>query len=91
MHYIQGDNRNQTVLFPATLEEYVTEDNPVRFLDVFVDKLDLKALGFQRSVLHHTGPPRITQPCWSNSIFMVHCIAPVPAAVWKEHAIAMLK
>ncbi len=57
VHYIQGDSRNQTTLFPATLDEYISKDNSVRFLDVFVDNLDLKALGFQRSVLSHTGRP----------------------------------
>lgn len=57
MHYIQGESRGQSTLFPATLDEYITEDNPVRFLDAFVDSLDLNDLGFQRMVLSHTGRP----------------------------------
>jgi transposase len=57
MHYIQGTSRAQTTLFPATLDEYIAEDNPVRFIDAFVDSLDLKALGFEHSVLSHTGRP----------------------------------
>ena len=48
MHYLQGSSRNQTTLFPTTLDEYITEDNAVRFIDAFVNSLDLKSLGFQR-------------------------------------------
>jgi hypothetical protein len=33
-------------LFPAVLDDYVGEDNPVRAVDVFVDGLDLDKLGF---------------------------------------------
>src|SRR6185369_17554123 len=44
---LQGSDRLQSHLLPATLEEYVGEDNPVRFLDAFVDKLDLRTAGFQ--------------------------------------------
>ena len=46
MSYIQGADRAQALLFPEVLDEYVTEDNPVRFLDAFVDSLDLGTLGF---------------------------------------------
>jgi transposase len=48
MSYIQGADREQALLFPEVLDEYVTKDNPVRFLDAFVDSLDLGTLGFQR-------------------------------------------
>ncbi len=45
--YIQGDNRYQSLLFPETLDEYISEDNPVRVIDVFVEELDLARLGFE--------------------------------------------
>ena len=32
MEYIRGVTRNQAVLFPETVEDYITEDNPVRFI-----------------------------------------------------------
>ena len=35
-HLLRGD-RGQSTLFPASLDDYVTEDNPVRAVDVFVD------------------------------------------------------
>jgi transposase len=47
MNCLQGSDRLQSHLLPPTLEEYVGADNPVRFLDAFVDKLDLQAAGFQ--------------------------------------------
>jgi transposase len=46
--FIEGESRNQSTLFPESLEDYVREDNPVRVIDVFVDELDLVELGFRR-------------------------------------------
>ena len=45
--FIEGENRTQATLFPEQLDEYVTEENPVRVIDVFVDELDLRSLGFK--------------------------------------------
>jgi len=44
--FVEGLDRGQSTLFPASLDDYVTEDNPVRAVDVFVDGLDLAKLGF---------------------------------------------
>ncbi len=55
MDYIQGTPREQKLLFPDVIDDYITEDNPVRFIDAFVDKLDLEELGFQKSLLSSTG------------------------------------
>lgn len=46
MTYIEGDHRDQELLLPESLEGYISEDNPVRFIDLFVDKLDLGECGF---------------------------------------------
>ena len=46
--FVEGIGRGQTSLFPAQLDDYVAEDNPVRAVDVFVDNLDLDKLGFVR-------------------------------------------
>jgi transposase len=46
--FVEGTDREQMTLFPARLEEYVGDDNPVRAVDVFVDNLDLDKLGFIR-------------------------------------------
>jgi len=55
--FIEGEDRNQSTLFPECLEDYVTEDNPVRGIDVFVDELDLGRLGFGRVEPKVTGRP----------------------------------
>lgn len=47
MKYIQGTNRSQTYLFPISLEASISADNEVRFIDVFVDSLDMGKLGFK--------------------------------------------
>ena len=55
--FIEGQDRSQSTLFPERLEDWVSEDNPVRVIDVFVDELDLGGLGFRRVVLEVTGRP----------------------------------
>lgn len=57
MDYIRGASRNQVILFPETVEDYITADNPVRFIDAFVASLDLAALGFTRASPAETGRP----------------------------------
>ena len=49
--HVAGETRDQSILFPDTLDEYVTEENPVRFIDAFVDSLDLERLGFKHAKL----------------------------------------
>jgi transposase len=44
--FVEGVDRGQITLFPALLDDYVSDDNPVRAVDVFVDELDLDKLGF---------------------------------------------
>lgn len=46
--FVEGIDRSQSSLFPAHLEDYVAEDNPVRAIDAFVEGLDLGKLGFGR-------------------------------------------
>ena len=46
MAHITGHDRSQTLLLPESLDDYVGPDNPVRFIDAFVDGLDLAAAGF---------------------------------------------
>ena len=42
MGHIQGANRHDVILLPERLDDYSAEDTPVRFLDAFVDELDLE-------------------------------------------------
>ena len=55
--HVNGTHRDQTVLFPDTIDQYVEKENPVRFIDAFVDSLNLEKLGFKHSILAETGRP----------------------------------
>ncbi len=57
MAHIEGADRNQITLFPESLEDYVTAENPVRVLDAFVANLNIQELGFQKAVPAETGRP----------------------------------
>src|SRR5881275_1363165 len=77
MHrFIDGEDRMQRALLPPSLEDYVGEENPVRVVEVFIDELDLAALGFSGMTPAATGRPalssldaaedlplRLSQPC----------------------------
>ena len=47
-HHIKGQGRNQVTLFPEALDDFVDAENPVRVIDVFVDRLNLSVLGFDK-------------------------------------------
>ena len=55
--FIEGENRSQSTLFPESLDDYIAQDNAVRVVDAFVNKLDLKQLGFDRAEPSATGRP----------------------------------
>ena len=55
--HVEGLNRDQTALFPDTLEGYVDKENPVRFIDAFVGSLNLEKLGFKHSIPAEVGRP----------------------------------
>jgi len=44
-------------VLPEAADDYVGVDNPVRFIDAFVDELDLSAAGFVRVAAKATGRP----------------------------------
>ena len=55
--FVQSDERTQDTLLPGRLEDYVSEDNPVRVVDAFVERLDLDQLGFAGMRPAATGRP----------------------------------
>jgi transposase len=57
MAHIPGHDRSQLLLLPEAIDDYVAADNPVRFIEAFVDGLDLAALGFIGTVPKATGRP----------------------------------
>lgn len=56
-HHIKGQGRHQVTLLPDVLDDFITEDNPVRVIDIFVDELQLGALGFEHVKAKQTGRP----------------------------------
>lgn len=57
MGYIEGTNRKQIILFPESVDDYIEEDNSLKFIEAFIENLDLKELGFLHSELKPTGRP----------------------------------
>jgi transposase len=57
MAHLAGHDRSQLLLLPEAVDDYVGADNPVRFLEAFVDELDLAGAGFARVVPKATGRP----------------------------------
>ena len=76
MAHITGNDRSQLLLLPDAVDDYVEPDNPICFIDAFVDSLDLEAAGFQRVRPNEMGRPgydpadllkllalRVSEPC----------------------------
>ena len=55
--FVEGIDRGQATLFPECLADWIDENNPVQVIDVFVDELDLAALGFEGVAPEVTGRP----------------------------------
>ncbi len=67
--FIEGEARTQVTLLPECLDDYVAEENPVRVVDVFVDELDLCALGFEG-----VDPAATGRPAYHPAILLKICI-----------------
>src|ERR1700681_1450227 len=57
MAHVTGQSRYQSTLFPEVLDEVVSDEDPVRVIDAFVDTLDLTALGFSKVEAEGMGRP----------------------------------
>ena len=55
--FISGEDRQQLAMFPERLDDCIFDDNPVRFIDLFIDELDLLKLGFDKVEPADTGRP----------------------------------
>lgn len=63
MAYIQAQDRYQLQM--SSLEDRIEKDNPVRFIDAFVDHLDLKQAGFEVTEVKTEG-----RPAFEPSVFL---------------------
>lgn len=57
MGYIRGEDRNQMILFPESIDDYISEDSVVRVIEAYVDQLDMEKLGFNRATSPTIGRP----------------------------------
>jgi transposase len=55
--FVEGEDRRQAYLLPESLDDYVSEDNPVRVVEVFIDELDLGRWGSRACQPAATGRP----------------------------------
>ena len=55
--FVEGLDRSQATFLPECLDDFVAGENAVRVVDVFVDELDLRQLGFERVDPKSTGRP----------------------------------
>lgn len=58
--FIEGEDRHQVTLLPECLDDFIDTDNTVRVVDVFIDELDLAALGFYGGKACCDGPPLVS-------------------------------
>ena len=63
--FVEGIDRGQTTLFPECLADWIDDDNPVRVIDAFVDKLELLGLGFDGVAREAT-----RRPCYHPSALL---------------------
>lgn len=57
MSYIKGEERNLTILFPESIDDYISDNNSVRVIDEYVEQLDMGGLGFNKAVCPSIGRP----------------------------------
>ncbi|MDD5013963.1 MAG: transposase [Atribacterota bacterium] len=57
MGYIEGEDRNQIILFPESIDEYVSDSNAVRIIDEYIQQLNMESLQFKRAANPSLGRP----------------------------------
>ena len=61
--FVEGEDRLQGALLPHYLDDYVTENNPVRVIEAFIDELDLSIYPASNCLAGNTAhrPPHLTR------------------------------
>ena len=85
MNYIKGYDREQAVLFPKTIDSIIEKNNTIRFIDAFVNSLQIIEMGFRDIRQNKNGrPPFRPKDLLKLYIYMVTLIRSVHPGVWKE-------
>jgi hypothetical protein len=61
--FIKGEARSQATLFPERIDDYISKENTVKVVDVFIDGLDLSSIGFKLFLLSLSVQPIIRLAC----------------------------
>jgi len=57
VNFVQGADRSQITMFPEAIDDYIDDNNSVRVIDVYVDSLNMKSLGFKNTTPNEMGRP----------------------------------
>jgi transposase len=77
--FVEGEDRRQASLLPASLDDYVAEDNPVRVVEAFIDELDLAVLSFAGMEPASTGRPAY-HPSTMLKIYLYGYLNSIPSS-----------
>ena len=83
--FIEGENRQQSTLFPERIDDYIGEDSPLRVVDYFIDKLDIPGLGFKTEPAS-TGRPGYHPGLLESGTKEHSSFAFLLAGIWREWA-----
>jgi len=86
MDHIQGLSRDQLTLFPEALDDYISEENPVRFIDAFVISSVSVTPSCRRPAARLTILPicsSSTSTATSIGCAPAGCLSAKPIAMWK--------
>src|SRR5919198_907782 len=76
--FVEGEDRRQATLLPDCLDDYVSQDNPVRVVEAFVAELDLAAF-FAGVVPEATGRPA-SHPATLLKIYLYGYLNRIPSS-----------
>ena len=86
--FVRESDRQQTTLFPECLDDWVDEGNSIRAVDVFVDALELRDLGFDGVDPAATGRPAY-HPSPMLKLYIYGYLTPASPFAWAECRAAM--
>jgi len=81
--FVEGVDRSQATFLPECLDDFVGGDNAVRVVDVFVEGLDLRELGFERVDPKSTGRPSY-HPSVLLKLYIYGYLNRVQSSRWLE-------
>jgi transposase len=71
--HFKGQSRHPSTLFPEAIDDFVTKDNPIRVIDMFVDQLDLLGLDFESAIAKLTRRPGY-HPATMLKLYVYGCL-----------------